>query len=1374
MKKLFLFSWLMMLSIVAMAQNEKVGNDLIIRNGSGTVVERVSATESTEMKFDAKGNNLSIKQNGETKDISLDQVKSISAVPSFKLVAQDKFVYTSTSPITLHFKLTTNDEGEMKPVSGESVTFTANKGTLAPITATTNDNGVATVVYTPKAYLWEPGFSDIIQGLYTFTDNSGNVSRYTARTYVEYNGDYTIECLSPDQKLGPNEEAEAIFAVYEVSPSGKKPYTGATIEFSAPEGFISTQSPTTDAFGMARVTFHNDGDDAKEYPVTARFLVDNDNGRLYTGTATAKFITLNYQLEALTPKLAVRNDGSEQDCLFTLYEYHNGKWNVSEKEAEAKFEATGVTLTKTSDMNRGYGFIANFTAGKSFSQGSVTAKCDIPLESGKVWQGAATTELVLDDYLFTRISPDGGNPVDIYPEESQEVTFLLTKLVDGKYQFCPGMEVSFRCLEGGTLTSTLVKTDAEGLATTSFQLNKDKDYATVYANCSFADEQGIWHSYAESLDFELMPFKLAAVHPKQAVRDDGSEQECYFMLYEYNNGQWEECKGEGEIDFEATGVTLKNTSFMYSGSAAFATFTAGQVSEVFGGSITATCSVELEEGRTREIKATTELLPDDYQFSRVLPAEQLSYIYPEQSQDVVFSLTKLVDGVYQPFQGMKVEFGCESGSLTNTVAETDAEGKAATSFRIDKDKKYAFVFAYCSFIDEHDIWHDYRLSDVFNLIPYKLKCLTPEVEMSRGDGDGSTTIRYELLEYKNGEWVACPDKKLLFTATNGTADPDYAITNKDGICQTEFLPSENATEGTVTGLTEEIVILFDDETYIKWSDRKTAHITIIDDGTGDRPSKDKAKPKIRIFDEGEGGTKPLVVDENGNGEIVFVVEERIEGEDADRPVEGVTVEFETDNVEDIPEAPQWKWSYTDKSGKAPCKFKVKNRGKFKGATIKAKAKVKYSDGEVEVETTVKIGSDGKLEPASTPCDTGDDDLNKADQLDNAYVVKNKKTGETVTRPYNPDYSEWKKTTDFIDFQLNDEVEDAEGNPNTKGMLYGHIPLTMADVVLLLTGKQFENTPGAKVGFGLYDGFYVSSDFFCSSGEGGSMSTEGDIKPDGKSKIMIRKPCNQTTAKAKALRRGPGDEQEDDYTGEYELLYYLVFTTQAYNPETQQSEEVELEVYGKGTMKMHEPTITSFQVQAEKDWVKVGESTKVNLQGYYEEEATWDWDDVEIKGQATNYEDARNGVDEGFFTWDAATQTLTSMKSNNNKGVYVRLGLKSKPGVQTTLTVATGEGWKYTMIKPSVEEFTYTGYGYLSFSFDFTPKDSDNEQIDFNALEIDPETNPNNYFSLQKHYGPQGWPIYVNNAPAGEYTVRIWLKSNHNVSCTIKVISKLEQ
>ena len=796
MKRLFLFAWLMMLSIVAMAQNEKVGNDLVIKNGAGTVVERVSATENTEMKFDAKGKKLSIKKDGGTKDISLDEVKTISAVPAFRLVAQDKFVYTSTSPITLHFKLTVNDQGEMKPASGESVTFTANKGTLAPITATTNDNGVATVVYTPKAYLWEPGFSDIIQGLYTYTDNGGNVSRYTARTYVEYNGDYTIECLSPDQKLGPHEEAEAIFAVYEVSPSGKKPYIGATIEFSAPEGFISTQSPTTDAFGMARVTFHNDGDDAKEYPVTARFLVDNDNGRLYTGTATAKFITLNYQLEALTPKLAVRNDGSEQDCFFTLYEYHNGKWNVSEKEAEAKFEATGVTLTKTSDMNRGYGFIANFTAGKSFSQGSVTAKCDIELQSGKVWQGVATTELVADDYQFTRVFPVGGNPADISPEESEDVMFLLTKLVNGQYQSCPGKEVRFECQEGGTLSSTLVKTDANGHATTSFQLNKDEDHATVYVNCSFADEHGIWHVYEEDVDFELTPYKLEAVNEQVAVRKDESDQKCYFKLYVYENGQWNDYKEEEVVNFKATGtgVTLTQTYDKNDADGVTAIFSTSQGFN--GGSVTATCDIQLDNGRVWHGVASTALVLDDYMFLRVSPIDDINDIHPEQSRDVEFTLVKIVDGLMEPCQGKDVWFTSSNGTLTNKYVTTNAEGSATTTFKMDKGNDHATINAHCMFIDEQGILHEYSEDTQFYLHDYKLTCLTPEVKMK--SSDKKVTVRFELQEYKDGQWKARPNVEVSISAKRGTVDPVNPTTNESGVCETQFTPSEDALNSVVT------------------------------------------------------------------------------------------------------------------------------------------------------------------------------------------------------------------------------------------------------------------------------------------------------------------------------------------------------------------------------------------------------------------------------------------------------------------------------------------------------------------------------------------------------------------------------------------------
>lgn len=853
MKKLFLLVWLMMLSIGAMAQNEQVGNDLVIKNGAGNVVDLIFATENTEMKFDAEGNKLSIKQDDETKDIPLDEVKTITTFPAFKLVAQNKMVYTSTAPIILHFKLTGNDHGEMKPVSGAAVTVSANKGKLASTTVTTNDDGVATVEYTPEENLWEPGFDDVIKALYTFTDGQGRVTRYIAKTYVEYNGDYEIECLTPDQKLGPNEEAETEFVVYEVSPSGKKPYAGATIEFSGAEGWLTTQSTVTDAFGKASVKFHNQSDEAKDYFVTARFSIRDG---LYTGTAKAKFITLNYKLEADHAKLAVRNDGSEQYCFFTLYEYHNGEWEKSDKDAEVQFEAINVTLTKTSDKFENYYVAANFTVGKSFSQGSVTAKCDIPLECGKVWHDVAMTELVLDDYLFYRAMPVDAE-ADIYPEESQDVVFTLVKIVNGQPQPCQGKEVTFRCLRGGTLTNTLVKTDAQGEATTSFQLNKDEDYATVFVNCMFADEQGIWHSYAESVDFELTPYRLEPVRKKVAVPNDGSYQSCDFILYEYKNGNWEVCDKEVQVNFEATGVTLSNTYDINDSHDVTAVFTAGKSFQE--GTVKATCEIQLDNGRIWQGKATVELVPDDYKFSLVLPVADIAEI--KDSRDVVFTLEKRVNDQYQPCQGHEVNFVSDGGTFSLSSVETDADGKVATIFTINKKDNQANVVALCSFLDANDVYHDYREKVVFFIPPYWLTRLTPERHMKKSEL--KTNVGYELLERKDGKWVACPNKKLFFSATNGSVNPNYAITNENGICQTEFFPSKDATEGSVTATTEDIAIQFDDGRYVIWNQSQTVPIIITDDGGGDGPGggddikdedlkkADKLKDNTYVVDEKE-------------------------------------------------------------------------------------------------------------------------------------------------------------------------------------------------------------------------------------------------------------------------------------------------------------------------------------------------------------------------------------------------------------------------------------------------------------------------------------------------------------------------------------------
>lgn len=382
-----------------------------------------------------------------------------------------------------------------------------------------------------------------------------------------------------------------------------------------------------------------------------------------------------------------------------------------------------------------------------------------------------------------------------------------------------------------------------------------------------------------------------------------------------------------------------------------------------------------------------------------------------------------------------------------------------------------------------------------------------------------------------------------------------------------------------------------------------------------------------------------------------------------------------------------------------------------------------------------------IKGGSNPCDTGDEQLNKADLKDNTVVITNKKTGETQTISIAPAKSEWQKSTDVFHYKLTSENMQMEG----------FIPTTWKGIVALLKGETFENSPGAKVAFMASGDNPVYADFAKFSGQ----EAFGTIKPE--SKVLLREPCNKTKpAKARA-NYAPGDEE---YTDEYELLFYLVFTNEI--------DGEEYEAYGKGTMVMHTPKVTSFVLDYDKDWVRVGESAKIGLTSYREEGASWDWNDVELVGQSANQTNARKGTDDGYFTWDAATQTLTSVKSNDNKQVWVYLGLKSDPSVKAPALIATGEGWKYTAISTSVTEMTQSANSYFRFDFNFAPKGSENEKIDFSALELDPSTNPDGYFKFP--YSDTRWPVFCySNTPPGEYILRFWVKSNHDVNCTMKII-----
>jgi hypothetical protein len=409
--------------------------------------------------------------------------------------------------------------------------------------------------------------------------------------------------------------------------------------------------------------------------------------------------------------------------------------------------------------------------------------------------------------------------------------------------------------------------------------------------------------------------------------------------------------------------------------------------------------------------------------------------------------------------------------------------------------------------------------------------------------------------------------------------------------------------------------------------------------------------------------------------------------------------------------------------------------------------------------TGKIMAESGEEPGGG--DITDEGLKKAlKQKENVYVVENKKTGETQERSYVTEWSEWNKDNDFVSFSL----EDADADGGTLGMIWGHIPLTMTDVVLALTGEQFANSPGAKFGFDVYEGAQLSADFACFTGEQG-MDVMGNIKPE--SKIMLRK----VSQPANSPRRAP-DGEETPYTGNYELLFYLVFKNQTWNHETGEMEEGDdYEVYGRGTMTMHIPSITSMQLSSESQYLKVGESTKVKVDQYYEENAQWDWNDVQIAGQSADYSSAYDGVDDGYFTWDPATQTLTSVKPNDNKPVYIVFSLKSKPSVKSAFTIATGEGWKYTSFKVGPEEQEVSpGYGCRFYIEDWAPKASEDEKFDESSIEIDPESDPDGNFNYTHWYNKYSARLdcYRSDAAPGEYNIRFRLKSDHSVGCTMKI------
>lgn len=624
--------------------------------------------------------------------------------------------------------------------------------------------------------------------------------------------------------------------------------------------------------------------------------------------------------------------------------------------------------------------------------------------------------------------------------------------------------------------------------------------------------------------------------------------------------------------------------------------------------------------------------------------------------------------------------------------------------------------------------------DPINVFDLPLVSLPDEIELQNEKEEqmlvnNQKEVKYHVTNknYLTGTSYNAPGVLVKFEADGGEISSEYDYTDAQGNVSVMYTPKSGEKSGVVKA---EVVL-------------------------GAEPEKEEDAMKaddyaIEAIDYRLTGGSYTIPEGETSVEVTFQLEKYSSKTATWAGEQGRTVSFEATNGTVSPSS-----GVTDSNGKVTVTFTAGEN--FSEGSITAS--VSGSDPSSWSKTTaatITAGAGGGGDEGIT-----DDDLKKAKSKgENVYVIEDK-NGKIEDFSYSQEWSDWKVNEDGnISFQL----ENADENGSTLGGFWGTIPLSLVGTNTAITQEFLQQNSGFYVNFGHYISTETSNGFDAYvMSKGGEVG--GNIKTDGSSKFLIRE------VKSQQSKTRTGDP---DYAGKYEFVYYLVFTNQTYNQETQQMETGDdFIVYGNGILNKHVPTVNRYELSADKDWVKVGGTTKVTLDSYSEKEATWDWNDVELVGQSATYSGA-DKEDLGFFTWDASTQTLTSVKSNDNKDVYLKFALKSKPGVTDYISVKTGEGWKYTMITPSQDTFAYTGYGYLSFSFDWTPKASEDEKFDFNSIEIDPETNPNRYFSIPMSYASQGWPLYVDNAPKGEYNVRIRIKSNHDVNCTIKVISELEE
>ena len=795
MKKLFLFTWMMMLSIVAMTQTI-----MVIDKDGNRIPYDPAKVSSVDFQVSPPGFTVNHEVGS---DLYLfDKVQSVKGLPDYLFV----------DPKVVHVSLASAE--------GYEAMFAAEVKTNIDYEVETSDPWIKVARKEADRLVCNVSKHEGNDRMgYVALASKDGLLTDTIKVSID-DEFYVLKCLTPVQSITTVGTAQ--FMLIEIVNGALRPAAGKTISFSAENGTCSVKEAVTDAKGMVSVEY-TPSSDADRGRVQASFR-GHFNGISMMYTTTALFAVEKYELRYQPKQYFWKDEAVTVE--FQLMEYDKGTWKPV-RATDINFICENGTLNAQSKQTDEEGKVTvDFATDKNFKTGSVTASCKVQLIGGSYWFGTATTEVIKgEEYMLEALTPYVNLCGDNFGEIP--VQFRLLKYDFEKYEWEPCFDklVEFN-VENGTLSNMLDFTEIDGVTTITFKPDQNFVEGSVTAFCNINLPDGNeWHGEAVT-KFMTDLYKIERILPWNADAVHyyiGKPWDCEFQLLKKEGNDYVPCPYQ-YIQFEATnGSCMPDYALTDAEGKVRTTYTMDDDKD--NGSLKASFSFTDAEDNVCIGSVMTNFFLNKYRLECLTPEVE---IMQGGMAEIRFQLLEYKKGNWEPCPDKTINFKAENGICTPEWRTTNAEGIAIVGFTpTDVDATLGTVQGDCTIILDPKTGLDWRSSAVALITiikKYSLECLTPEVEIKKGE---TAEIRFRELKNENGEWVPAQGGVINFTAENGTSKPEWTSVNEEGIALATFIPAADATEGTLTAF---FSVNVNDVVKLNWA--ATAHITIIDEGGG--------------------------------------------------------------------------------------------------------------------------------------------------------------------------------------------------------------------------------------------------------------------------------------------------------------------------------------------------------------------------------------------------------------------------------------------------------------------------------------------------------------------------------------------------------------